>query len=60
METIKKCSRCGRAAPHHHELSEVCVQCEMTLHYPNDKALIDMLICLSGNNEFQARYTDKV
>jgi len=38
MGTIKKCGRCGKTAPHHHELDEICMQCEMEIHYPDDDA----------------------
>jgi len=31
---IKKCTRCGRKVPHHHELDDICMHCEMDEYYP--------------------------
>ena len=37
MGAIKKCTRCDQVVPHHSELDEICMQCEMELYYPEDK-----------------------
>jgi len=33
-ERIKMCTRCNRVKPHHHELDEICMDCEMEECYP--------------------------
>lgn len=37
MSAIKKCTRCNKTVPHHSDVDNICMQCEMELYYPDDK-----------------------
>ena len=55
---IKECTRCHNVAPHHHELDYLCMQCEMEIHYPDDKGSKALITALESSTLAMASIED--
>lgn len=51
MGKVKKCTRCGNTAAHHHELDVICMQCEMAQCYPGDPEMTALVGVMETNTE---------
>ncbi|HDY66583.1 MAG TPA: hypothetical protein ENH85_02200 [Candidatus Scalindua sp.] len=49
MSAIKQCGRCGNKAPHHYEVDNICMQCEMEQYHPGDTVTRGLVGQLQSN-----------
>ena len=49
MSAIKICGRCGKKAPHHSDVDNICMQCEMDKYYPDDPIVSGLVGQLQSN-----------